>query len=386
MNDEAVHQTIRGLYEGILDETAWRSSLARLRDASESMHASLVEYTPLNHRFRVNEIHDLNQELVDAYNGHYQAEDPSRTYTRQMAVGDWYIDSRDLGQAGMIRLPFYRDFMHRFRLGSVMGCLVERKPYQDIYFSLQKPIGCRPYQATDARRLGWAIPHLRQALSLRERTQDASVLDELSARVLEQFPFGLIVFAPDGKVLLSNGSGERWVRRLLPGSQGASLGQVRHDGWRLRKSFPEMLSAACSPGAAVAAQATHACDDSGQSASVIVLPLPPAHRLARQWQRPAALVAIREAGTAPPMLSGVLRELFGLTPSEIRLATLLTTGVGLPEASARLSIGHETARSQLKMIFNKTETGSQARLAHLLTELGTCVGSGGGRRPASETS
>jgi DNA-binding CsgD family transcriptional regulator len=376
MNDEAVHQTIRGLYEGILDETAWRSSLSRLRDATDSMHASLLEYTPLNHRFRVSEIHDLNQELVDAYNDHYQADDPSRTYARQMAVGDWYIDSRDLGQASMARLPFYQEFMHRFSLGSMMGCLVERKPYQDIYFSLQKPIGCQPYQANDARRLGWAIPHLRQALSLRERTQDASLLDELSARVLEQLPFGLIVFGLDGKVLLSNGSGERWVRRLLPGIQGGPLGQARHDSWRLKKSFPEMLAAACSPGAAIPAQATHASDDSGQSASIIVLPLPPAHRLARPWQRPAALVAIREAGSAPPMLSSVLRELYGLTPSEIRLATLLTTGLGLPEASARLSIAHETARSQLKMIFNKTETGSQAQLAHLLTELGSCVGAG----------
>lgn len=70
----------------------------------------------------------------------------------------------------------------------------------------------------------------------------------------------------------------------------------------------------------------------------------------------------------------MLRELYGLSPSEIRLATLLTTGIGLPEASARLAIRHETARSQLKAIFNKTETGTQASLARLLTELGASVG------------
>ncbi|MFS8981045.1 helix-turn-helix transcriptional regulator [Cupriavidus necator] len=376
MKEEVVHQTIRGLYEGILDETAWQSSLARLRDASESMHASLVEFDALNQRFRVSEIHDLNQELVDAYNDHYQAEDPSRTYTRQMAVGDWYIDSRDLGQASMTRLPFYREFMYGFKLSSVMGCLVERKPHQEIYFSLQKPLGHQPYQADDARRLGWAIPHLRQALSLRERTQDATMLGELSAQVLERLPFGLIVFAPDGKVLLSNASGELWVRRLLPSNQGDPGRQACHDGWRLSRPFRDMLAAACSPGGAIPAQAAHARDDSGHSASVIVLPLPPAHCLARQWQRPTALVAVREAGDAPPLLSGVLRDLYGLTPSEIRLATLLTAGVGLPEASARLAIGHETARSQLKAIFNKTETGTQARLAHLLTELGASVALG----------
>lgn len=109
-----------------------------------------------------------------------------------------------------------------------------------------------------------------------------------------------------------------------------------------------------------------------------MLPLPPAHRLASRWQRPAALVAVREVGAAPPqpLLAGVLRELYGLTASEVRLATVLTAGIGLPEACARLGIRHETARSQLKAIFNKTETGSQASLAHLLSELGACMGPG----------
>ncbi|MNU06944.1 hypothetical protein D3C72_2523260 [compost metagenome] len=55
---------------------------------------------------------------------------------------------------------------------------------------------------------------------------------------------------------------------------------------------------------------------------------------------------------------------------------MLTAGIGLPEACARLGIRHETARSQLKAIFNKTETGSQASLAHLLSELGACMGPG----------
>ncbi|BDB28976.1 helix-turn-helix transcriptional regulator (plasmid) [Cupriavidus sp. P-10] len=375
MNEEVVSQTIRGLYEGILDETAWQSGLVRLRDASDSMNASLVEFTPINQRFRVNEIYDQNQELVDAYNGHYQAEDPARTYMRHMDQGDWYIDSRELGQANMMRLPFYREFMYGFRLSSVMACLVERKRSQEIYFFLQKPLGHPPYQADDAHRIGWAIPHLRQALRLRQRAHEARALVELSEQVLERLSFGLIAVAADGKVLLHNACGERWVRRLLAG-HGVSSGLVSHDGWWMKRSLQEMLASACDPCETVPAQATHACDNSGNSADVIVLPLPPAHHLAEPWQRPAALVVIHEAGAAAPLLSDMLCDLYGLSPAETRLATLLTAGIGLPEASARLAIGHETARTQLKMIFNKTETGSQARLAHLLTQLGACVGPG----------
>jgi len=67
----------------------------------------------------------------------------------------------------------------------------------------------------------------------------------------------------------------------------------------------------------------------------------------------------------------VLRDLYGLTPAENRLAMLLTQGMGLPDACAHLGIKRETSRSQLKSIFTKTNTGTQAQLSHLLTRLGS---------------
>jgi DNA-binding CsgD family transcriptional regulator len=57
-----------------------------------------------------------------------------------------------------------------------------------------------------------------------------------------------------------------------------------------------------------------------------------------------------------------LRSHFGLTPAEARLALLLVTGETLRSAAVKLSITYETARSQLKSIFNKTRTHRQAEL------------------------
>ncbi|ODV41957.1 hypothetical protein AWV79_00125 [Cupriavidus sp. UYMMa02A] len=110
---------------------------------------------------------------------------------------------------------------------------------------------------------------------------------------------------------------------------------------------------------------------------MIVLPLPPAHAFATEWQEPAALVVVHEDGAAPPMLGTVLRELYGLTPAETRLAAALANGQGLPEASEQLRIRHETARTQLKAVFHKTGTGSQAQLSHLLSRLAAALDGGG---------
>jgi DNA-binding CsgD family transcriptional regulator len=53
---------------------------------------------------------------------------------------------------------------------------------------------------------------------------------------------------------------------------------------------------------------------------------------------------------------------FGLTPAEARLALQLVAGETLRAAAVKLSITYETARTELKNIFNKTGTCRQAEL------------------------
>ena len=66
---------------------------------------------------------------------------------------------------------------------------------------------------------------------------------------------------------------------------------------------------------------------------------------------------------------------FGLAPAEARLALHLLAGETLRSAAVKLSITYETARSQLKRIFNKTGTCRQAELVIvILTALPGCVG------------
>jgi DNA-binding CsgD family transcriptional regulator len=62
----------------------------------------------------------------------------------------------------------------------------------------------------------------------------------------------------------------------------------------------------------------------------------------------------------------LLRSHFGLTPAEARLALHLVAGQTLRSAEAKLSITYETARSELKNIFNKTGTCRQAELVIVL--------------------
>lgn len=63
---------------------------------------------------------------------------------------------------------------------------------------------------------------------------------------------------------------------------------------------------------------------------------------------------------------GKLREMYGLTPAEERLAQLILQGLRLHEAEAALGIRHSTARTHMKRIYAKTGTHRQVELVRLL--------------------
>ncbi len=93
-----------------------------------------------------------------------------------------------------------------------------------------------------------------------------------------------------------------------------------------------------------------------------------------RWSQPDGIGGSRFAHALfigdPKQRSGdpmrILRELFGLTNAQTRLALLLVGGCSVEEAAGLLAISPSTARGALKQVFDKTETHRQADLVRLL--------------------
>lgn len=61
--------------------------------------------------------------------------------------------------------------------------------------------------------------------------------------------------------------------------------------------------------------------------------------------------------------------MFGLTPAECRIATLLAEGLPLKRIAEIQGTQHETVRKQLRSIYQKTATNRQPELVRLLLHL-----------------
>lgn len=75
-----------------------------------------------------------------------------------------------------------------------------------------------------------------------------------------------------------------------------------------------------------------------------------------------------EVADAPAARTERLRDRYGLTESEARLAAHIADGGSLPDYAAARGISRNTARNQLQQVFEKTDTQRQAQLVKLLAD------------------
>jgi DNA-binding CsgD family transcriptional regulator len=82
-----------------------------------------------------------------------------------------------------------------------------------------------------------------------------------------------------------------------------------------------------------------------------------------------ALLTFSVVGPKAGPTAELLARVFGLTPAEARLASIMAEGANLEQAADQLEVSRETARSQLKAVFAKTRTNRQSKLVALLSQI-----------------
>lgn len=105
--------------------------------------------------------------------------------------------------------------------------------------------------------------------------------------------------------------------------------------------------------------------------SVQPLPLDSALSEAGRARRAAVVIVLRAADTQPPPPAALLRDYYGLSPAEARLALQLYEGHSLTSTAQMNDVAVGTARAQLKAVFRKTGVGRQIDLQRLLQALNT---------------
>lgn len=219
-------------------------------------------------------------------------------------------------------------------------------------------------QLAQADRL---VPHLARAIEIHGRLGDSEHSKIALHEVIDRIPIGVVIVDGRRQPVITN----RMADRLATDGDGFAIDD---DGPRClnlatTKKLRQLIDSAVrpEPGNEIRGGGFTALERMSGRRPYPVLITPILGRAEHSSiADAAALIFISDPEIRDVSIIDVLREVYGLTPAESELAEILARGTSLEDAAKARHVSLNTARSQLRQIFAKTETNRQGELLQLL--------------------
>lgn len=273
-----------------------------------------------------------------------------------------------LPKSEFVRTAYYREFYQAFDIHSDLSIGLSGANHRwagiDIYRSERQGA----FTDEDIALCESVHPHLLRAHRLSGKLAQAQGLSAGLADVFDRSPHGLFLLDREGRVQHVNAAGHRLIAAAdgVRLSGGKLCGVASAANARLRA----LIGGAAADGSRLGGSMALSGSNRRRRLSVEVAPLPER----QAWPLhagPAVMVCITDLEAGVELQPTALRELFDLTPAEIRVAGALFEGLEPAQAAKRLGLGLATIRTHLAHIYAKTGTTGQSDLARLLSRLAT---------------
>jgi DNA-binding CsgD family transcriptional regulator len=367
LSHERMTALIRGIYTAAADEAHWPGVLESLADASGGGVAGFNYRVGVEGRVRSAQFARVDPVLIDAIQTYYSSRNPWTRLTQPlMRAGQVLALDALLPVTDLRRTEFYAGILKPAGVLHCFTACVFRRSDDVLSFTAVRAAGKGPYQPDELNQVRDILPHLQRAVQVDARLRQLQRTRLALADALEHLRHGIIVIDARGVPVFVN----RAAREIAAARDGVTItasevvASGRHDRLRLRALLAAAVRTGAGEGFDSGATMTIARPSMKRPYLVLVAPL----QLAPEPDSPPGLATlfITDPEIQPDAPDTILRRLFGLTPSEARVANALLVGGRMERAADRLGIRRETARWHLKRIYRKTSTTRQASLVRLL--------------------
>lgn len=213
------------------------------------------------------------------------------------------------------------------------------------------------------------IPHLQRAFRLYMHGEQAKSNARELKSVLDTFDRAVFGLDRNGMVVLSNRHAEA-IAEIADGLKlirGRLVATSPSDNLELQSQIAKSAAAGAEVGTPQSVSLRLSRSSESLPLQLIITPFTSA--LPNHHGQIATLVFVSDPEQKPLPCSALLRQLYGLSPTECRLAGLLLQGLEVREAAGRLSTTLETARFHLKRVLAKTGARRQTELMRLMLSL-----------------
>lgn len=363
--EQVLTKLIGSMYDAAADPSLWRPFLADLAKMFRADSAAMVVHRVDRPVHTVRASWNLHPDADRLYEQHYGSIDVWARQARSKPIG-YVCQSQNLCSLSELgTTEIYNDFLSKYGVVHGLFGLVENDQSQTSGVNLYRDLSSNEFSASDLEILNFLIPHLQRAFSLHVQISELKARSEAIETALNMLATGVVFLGTGGEVVLLNKRAEE----LLNCKDGLLLaqGKLRAGVCSESVGLQAMIGMATQTGNGKgfgAGGTILISRETGRPLSLTVSPLRGFN--ATLSQRSAAVVFISDPDRDLEFPAGVLQRCYGLTPAEARLAMALLEGHSLKEVADTCGVTHNTAKSQLKCIFVKTQVKRQGELIRLL--------------------
>jgi DNA-binding CsgD family transcriptional regulator len=262
---------------------------------------------------------------------------------------------------------FCNDYFLPLGMYYSFGIKVPINDQTSAYLACMRPKHLKPFDEREGMVLRSLLPHLQRAMRIHQQSRRAKSQAGDLKSVLDTLDRGIFGLDRKGTVILSNRRAEIIAERKdgLKLQNGHLLATSTRENTDLQSRIAQAItpSIACHAIESKSLHLSRSFEDS--PLQITISPFP----LRSNGSQLADLVFVSDPAQTPEPCSSVLRQLYGLSPTESRLTDLLQQGLEVREAALRLGTTLETARFHLKRVLAKAGSRRQTELMRLMLSL-----------------
>ncbi len=368
LSPEQALNLVSEFYSASMDPRFWPTALAKLREAIGAQACALASYDFAAGTGKIDQADGIDIQSISSYSEVYarsniwlQREEMFRSPGAVWTGAELVSDAEKEGN------EYFQHWLAPQNLEQQVFGLLERQSNSALYLFAARPEAAGPFTAENIALLRRLLPYLQRSLRSGELLRRSQDVRRIATDTLEIMPIGVIQISLGGAILAAN----RVAREVMAVKDVLTVGrsglEVERDGRRVR--FRDLISDAMKRtqhnqrGLQMAFSVPR--PQGRRPLSFAILPVRlPSHNVS--WEEPAAVIFIGDPDRKSEIDENRLRQLYGLTNAEARVAALLACGHRLDEIAEMLNVAYETTRKHLKKVLSKAETDRQAELVRMI--------------------
>lgn len=384
LSDSSFHHLLDLIYEAAEQPSRWSALYSELCEAVGSTSIHMLAVDKRHRALSYSDGANLPVQGELAYMHQYHALDPRMPIILARPVHAWLHCHQELDEGFVAQDRFYQEFLIPYDRRYLSATkLVETGDATVVFCTLSSP-SQGPLTPPAVAFLDRLLPHLSRACRLGLQNFVYSTQALVGHLMVDRLRQPVILVTPGGDVMHTNQAAQALLRstRMVRVEQGRLHLPQQYAATFLRRCADLEQGVKSARDAA----GHRAIEESGRFESLHMtwsdpagghqeslyaffsLLLPQAS-LGVFGLRPVVMLLFYHPDSAPEIDSSLLFTVFGLTPAESRVASLLAQGLALKEIASQCGIQHDTVRKQLRAIYEKTATNRQHDLIRLLLNL-----------------